>query len=940
MKSNLKKSNYRSILILTVAIITLTISGCSTSLSEGPNNLTVAEGFENPIGLHDQSPTFSWKLPVSKNIKSQSGYRIVVASNPKLLPNNADLWDSGDVKSDQSVWLMYEGSPLQSRQKAYWKVMFTDQDGNPSAWSEISNFELGLLSNKDWHAKWISLATEIKSDTSKFNYSGKGVYNTKEGPARYKPQYLRKEFNLNSEIDQARLFISSKGLFEAQINGRKVGNDVMVPGWTPYKKRIETLSYDVTDYLHDSKNTIGVIVGEGWYSGRIGYNRNYWINKPLPRIICQLELSYKNGEKEIIQSDSEWRGSRNGPLRFSGIYDGEVYDANLEITGWSSPGFDAGSWLEVETEEIDPGVQLVPKRHAAVTNKAELPTLKVTNPESGRFVFDLGQNMVGVPKLLIPVKKNQKVTIRFAEMLQQDGKMYTANYRSAKSTDYYIPNADGEISWQPKFTFHGFRYVELSGFDEDKQPEKSWVTGIVQYSDFEKAGKFNSSHDKLNKLQQNINWGLRGNLFDIPTDCPQRDERLGWTGDAQVIAPTSMFNSDVHAFWASWLQSVREEQGEDGSIPFVVPNILGNSSSSGWADAATVIPWEMYFRTGDLKILEDNYEMMKGLVGYYKSKAENYIADVNTFGDWLQPYLLGTGRYKNSGDTPQDLIGTAYFAHSVRLTFQAAEVLGKTEEVSDLKKLLDDVRDAFENEFIDSNGKLTTENETQTGYLMALGFDLVSEETAQKVLPHLIRKIKDADDHLRTGFLGTPLLAIVLDKYDHSDLMYTILLKETYPSWFFSINQGATTMWERWDSYTIKDGFHTAGMNSFNHYAYGAIGQWMYERIAGIAPLEAGYKKVRIAPVPGDQLDFAEASYNSIYGEVSSAWKKVGNGLELKVTIAPNTTAQIIIPIKEGKKLLINGKEISNQLDITLVKRSNTHIELEALPGSYLFKMD
>jgi alpha-L-rhamnosidase len=740
------------------------------------------------------------------------------------------------------------------------------------------------------------------------------------------------------------LYISAKGLFEAQINGKKVGNDVLVPGFTPYKKRIETLSYDVSKYINNKTNTIGIILGEGWYSGRLAWAKDLWPPKPRPKAICQLEITYDNGEKEIIISDDNWRGTRNGPIRFSGIYDGEVYDANLEITNWSTPNFNDTYWEKVKSYNLDSSIQLVPKSHQAVTNKEELPTLTISNVGSGRFIFDLGQNMVGVPLIKMPVIKDQTVTIRFAEMLNQDGTLYTDNYRNAKSIDFYTPKANAEISYLPKFTFHGFRYVELSGFDASKQPDKSWVTGIVQYSDFEATGTFTSSHEKLNKLQKNISWGLKGNLVDIPTDCPQRDERLGWTGDAQVITPTSIFNNHMHAFWASWLKSMREEQGKSGNIPVVIPNVLFDpkkgdmssrfSTSSGWSDAATIVPWEVYFRTGDTKILRDNYEMMKGLLDFYKSMSSNHIVEMFTFGDWLQPHRENNG---SSSDTKPELINTAYYARSIDITMKTAEVLGNKKDANNLKVLRDSVRVAFETEFIDDEGKLTTEYETQTGYLMALGFDLVTEETAQKILPHLIRKIKDADNHLRTGFLGTPLLATVLSKYNRADLMYTLLFKETYPSWFFSINQGATTMWERWNSYSHKDGFGDAGMNSFNHYAYGAIGQFMYECIAGINPLEPGYKKILIAPMPGEMLEHAKAEYNSLYGKISSAWKKIDNGLELDVTIPPNTSGKIVIPIREGQSVTLYNKEIANNTDVKVIEKNDTNIVLAVMPGSYEF---
>lgn len=900
-----------------------TSCGRSVSEIEAPMDLVVGEGFKNPIGFHDSSPSFSWKLPLNEAVKSQSAYRIVVASKPGLLPNNADLWDTKKVISNQSVWNKYQGNLLESRQKVYWQVMFWNQDDNSSDWSQLSNFELGLLHNKDWNAHWIGLPAVEKRDTSDAGYYF------------HKPQYLRKQFSLKGKIDRARLYITSKGVFEAQVNGQKVGNDVMTPGWTPYKKRIETLSYDVTKKLTQGENAIGVILNEGWYSGRIAYSRDFVGLTPMPYLICQLEITFQNGEQKIVYSDASWKGTINGPIRFSDIYQGEDYDANFEMLGWSTPDYNAKSWVPVEEKPIDSEIKLLPKRHAAVKDKMELATLAITEPEPGKFVFDLGQNMVGVTELNIPVKKNQKVTIRFAEMLQQDGKIYTANYRSARSTDYYIPNKDGEISWRPKFTFHGFRYVELSGFDVKATPETSWVKGIVQYSDFDEAGTFASSHKKLNKLQSNITWGLQGNFFDIPTDCPQRDERMGWTGDAQVFAPTSIFNSNVHAFWSSWLQSVREEQFDDGSIPYVVPNNRGTSSSSGWADAATVIPWEIFFRTGDIKVLEENYEMMKGLVGYYSSKAENYIANVRSFRDWLQPYPSDGD---NRGDTPQDLIGTAYYARSVDMTLKAATILDYKDDINELKDLRDAIRIAFADKFLDKNGKLTTPHETQTGYLMTLGFDLVSADLAQKVLPHLIAQIENADKHLRTGFLGTPLLAPVLHRYGQTDLMYEILFKESYPSWFYSINQGATTMWERWNSYSHEDGFGEVSMNSFNHYAYGAIGQWMYEGIAGISPLEPGYKKILIAPTPGRQLEFAKAEYNSVYGQISLSWKKVNNGLELKVSIPPNTRAKVVIPIAKGAGLLLDGKEITSGTDVQVMERSDKSILLNIVPGSYIFR--
>ena len=511
--------------------------------------------------------------------------------------------------------------------------------------------------------------------------------------------------------------------------------------------------------------------------------------------------------------------------------------------------------------------------------------------------------------------------------------LYTENYRTAKSTNYYIAGKTGIADYLPKFTFHGFRYVELSGFDKNAVADRTWVTGIVQHSDFETMGTFTSSHDKLNQLQSNIEWGLRGNFYDIPTDCPQRDERAGWTGDAQVFAPTSYYIADVHSFWMSWLQSAREEQFENGGIPIVVPNITGDRISPGWGDAATIIPWEAFIRTGDKKALKENFSMMKRWVGFYQSIAKDNIVDMFGFGDWLQPYSSGGNR----GDTSMDIIATVFYAQSISLTMKAAGVLGYEEDEMELKALLSKVRTAFEETFFDADGRIKDRKETQTAYLLAIGFNLLSDDMTEKAIPHLLSLIEEADNHLRTGFLGTPLLAPVLDKIGRIDLMYEILFKETYPSWFYSINQGATTMWERWNSYSHEDGFGNAGMNSFNHYAYGAIGQWMYERIAGISILEPGYKKIHIVPEPGGPLTSARGTCESPYGRILSEWQLRNNEFRLHVIIPPNTTAEIVTPEIAGDDIMIARKKIAAIKGVTEAKIHDDRIIIKVIAGNYNF---
>jgi alpha-L-rhamnosidase len=938
--------------------------------AQAPRDLVVGEGFSDPLGFHDASPVFSWKLPASRPGIAQRAYQVVVASSPDLLPDRPDLWDSGRVASAQSVDVAYQGAPLNSRQALSWQVRCWDEEDEPSAWSAPARMELGLLANADWEGQWIRVAPDgagtepaqpakivieravygvadddarqvdltemlrervargesrllVDNDLAgtdpaygtvkilRITYRRDGELVTSElregtrfdlargeevtGSTRFIPEYLRKSFRMEGGVARARLYITARGLYEAYLNGRRVGEDCLAPGFTPYGKRIETLTYDVTDQVQAGENVLGVVLGEGWYAGALMGKREVYPDR-MPHVLVQLEVTGADGETRRIVSDPSWRGTREGPIRFSGIYDGETYDARREMPGWNRPGFDDAGWRPVIGEPLDPAVTLAPKRHHPVRAIRELRPIGITEPAPGRFVFDLGQNMVGWPRLQIPVQRNVPITVRFAEMLQQDGTLYTENYRGARSTDQYTAAETGTVTWQPAFTFHGFRYVELSGFPDGARPANDWVTGVVLHSDFPEAGTFASSHAKLNQLHQNTRWGLWGNFLDIPTDCPQRDERLGWTGDAQVFAPISLFLCDVHSFWMSWLQSMREDQHPDGAVPNVVPNVLNDHSGGpGWADAATVIPWELYVRTGDRNALAENFDLMRGWVGWYASEARDFIVDVNAYGDWLQPYPLN-GR--TQGDTPRTLIGTAYFAHSADLTARAARLLDQPDEAARLEELARQVRDAFTRTFFDDSGRLTTDPETQTGYLLALGFDLLPEAVRPAAAAHLVRLVEAADGHLRTGFLGTPLLAPVLDRFGYIDLAYGALFKDTYPSWFFSIDQGATTMWERWNSYSHADGFGDAGMNSFNHYAYGAIGQWMVERIAGLAPdpAQPGYKHFFIQPIPGGPLTSASAEYETRYGTAQSGWSLQDQLLTLHVTIPPNTTATVVFP--------------------------------------------
>ena len=843
-----------------------------------PEKLVVGAGFVDPLGFHNPTPAFSWKLP--EGTKAQTAHRVVAASRADLLPDNADLWDSGMVISDQSVWLPYGGNPLASRHRVFWQVQFWNEEGTQSGWSPAARFELGLLSSRDWKAKWIRPKDQPDSDKEPVSW-------------------LRREFPVSGKIESARLYATARGLFEIHLNGEKVGQDCFVPGWTSYANRIDTLMYDVTESLQKGGNTLGVQLGMGWYAGRLAWKEKKNLYGKYPELLLQLEITYSDGTEETVLSDENWKASWNGPIRSSSIYDGEEYDARMEMPGWDKSGYNDSSWGVVLTGTELGSVQLVPKPFTPVRATEELSVQAITEPEPGRYVFDLGQNMVGWAKLNIPVEKDQTITARFAEMLNQDGTLYTENYRSAKSTDSYTASKTGDISWLPTFTFHGFRYVELSGFPAGTKPATDWVKGEVLHSDLPRTGTFESSHEKLNQLQSNIAWGQRGNFVDIPSDCPQRDERLGWTGDAQVFCPTSMFNYDCFAFWKSWLDTARNDQLPDGRIPDVVPDVIGRVESPGWMDVGTFMPWDLYVRTGDIDVLADNYGMMEGLVGWYRNRStNNLITKIRGYGDWLQPYAINPESSGRKGDTPLPFLGSAFYAHSTEILANTARVLEKSADAERLDAEVLAVKQAIAEHYFDADGKVKNAPETQTAYLLAIAFDLISGDLQDKAVNHLVRLVHDADDHLRTGFLGTPYIASVLDRTGHTDLAYKVLFKETYPSWFYSINQGATTMWERWNSYSHTDGFGKASMNSFNHYAYGAIGQWMYERIAGLAPDPAhpGYKHFFIHPTFGTQLDWARAELETPYGKAASGWKRDGGKILLDVVVPPNTTATVEFP--------------------------------------------
>ena len=722
--------------------------------------------------------------------------------------------------------------------------------------------------------------------------------------------YFRKEFTLKKAVQCAKIVATAKGIYVLSLNGKRLSDAEFLPGWTDFNKRMYYHEYDATSALISGENVIGVQLGDGWYAGYLGWDPGRQNYGKYLEFLFSMEIVYEDGSSEIIASDHNWKASE-GPIRSSDFYHGEHYDARMEMPNWNLAGYPATEWNAVHSTVQTPLPELALAPHPPVKAIEELSPVDCWQVEQGRWIFDLGQNMVGRARIQVPSERGQVVTLRFAEMLEKDRTLYTANYRRAKSMDTYIcRGGSGFETWEPAFTFHGFRYVELSGLPDKCKPNHSWLTGVVLHSDIKRIGSFSCSNADLNQLQKNIVWGQKGNFLEVPTDCPQRDERLGWTGDAQVFCPTACFNFDVNTFFQKWMTDVRDAQRQDGGIPHVVPNILGahEYNSPAWADAAVVVPWEVYVRYGDISILEANFETMLKWIEYLKKNSPGWIRPDEGFGDWLQPYPSDEKNLR--GDTERALIGTAYFAYSTELTAKAAAALGKPELSQQLEQLHLEITQAFRERFWRGNHQLTSH--TQTAYLLALAFGLLENSQRAHAVENLVQLIENADGHLRTGFVGTPLINRVLSQFGRTDLAYDLLLKESYPGWIYSIRQGATTMWERWNSYSHDNGFGDASMNSFNHYAYGAIGQWMVETVAGLQPDPniPGYRHFFIAPEPGGNLTWAKAELETSHGVVASEWRMENDSLTIIAKVPSGTTATIIIPKAYRKKVIYQGESL------------------------------
>ena len=893
----------------------------------------------NPIGIDVLNPRLSWEILSDERGMHQTAYQIRVADEVENLRSVKNLlWDSGKISSDQSIHIEYQGSALKSGQRICCQVRIWDKKDQPTEWSEVAFWEMGLLKTSDWKAAWITL--EIEEDI------------TKSQPC----PFLRKEFALNKNIKSARAYVTSLGLYELHINGQRVGDEVFTPGWTSYFRRLQYQTYDITGLLSTGKNVVGAILGDGWYRGFIGWNmaRNYYGEKLA--LLLQIQVNYQDGTSEIIKTDSTWK-AKTGPILESDIYNGEIYDARLEMNGWSETGFDDQNWNPVKQINHSKKILVAPPG-PPVRKIQEITPIEIIKTPNGETVFDMGQNMVGWIRLRVTGEAGTTITLKHAEVLDKHGNLYTENLRKAKQRVQYILKGGKEEFFEPRFTFQGFRFVAVAGFPGE--PNLNSLTGIVIHSDMTPAGDFSCSDSMINQLQHNIQWGQKGNFLDVPTDCPQRDERMGWTGDAQVFAPTACFNFDAASFYTKWLKDVAVDQFPDGAIPHVVPDVLrtGGSTawediletksntpalpelkagaSAAWADAAVIVPWTVYLCYGDKRILAEQYRCMKGWIDYMKNKAgDSYLWNKGGhFGDWLA-YATNRSDYPGA-TTDKDLIATAYFAHSTNILQKAATVLNKKDDAQIYADLFEKIRQAFQAEFVTTNGRLTSN--TQTAYSLALAFNLLPENLKAKAAERLAEDVKNFK-HITTGFVGANLISQALTDNGYLDLAYMLLNRKEYPSWLYPITKGATTIWERWDGIKPDGSFQDPGMNSFNHYAYGAIGNWLYRVVAGIEidPESPGYKHFIIRPRPGGGLTSASAKHHSMYGTIESSWKLENRKFSLSVTIPPNTTTTIFLPDARLNEVTESGKPVKNAMGILNYFQEENAVKIEAGSGRYIF---
>jgi len=921
----------------------------------------------NPLALDERQPRFEWRLESDERGQGQSAYRLLVASSPaKLARGEGDLWDSGLVKTSAASQIAYAGRPLTSRQQAFWKVKVWDANWRESAWSAPASWSMGLLRPEDWQAQWIS-------------FRDASVLHTNRGQLHLPPaRHYRREFQAAKPIRRAMIYASALGLYELELNGQRVGDAFFTPGWTDYRRRVYYQAYDVTSQVRRGANALGATVADGWYAGYVAYGllvgygphktgRN--IYGKTPALLAQLEIEYTDGSREVIATDANWRTTDAGPIREADFLMGEFYDAHRELPGWSRPGFDDRGWtpairaeengsLKAPFYEGDKKVSekefgfIRPARMEAypappVRHIQELKPVAVTEPKPGVYIFNLGQNFAGNVRLKVRGPAGTKITLRYGEMLHPDGRLMTENLRKARATDYYLLKGDpkGEV-WTPRFTFHGFQYVEVTGYPG--KPGVEAITGLVMHSDTPLTSGFECSDPMANRLFQNIVWTQRANFLELPTDCPQRDEREGWMGDAQIYASTATYNADVAAFFNKWLREVEEAQLPGGAYPDYCPWPFqhGKAFAAAWTDAGIIVPYTIWKVYGDTRLIERLWPSMTRFMDWRRQCSPDLRGrkhpDANTWGDWLNL----------NEPTPIEFIDAAYFKWDANLMSQMARAIGRTNEANEYYGLQAKIAAQFARDFRQPGG-LALKVDTQTAYALAIDFGLWPSLFYDRAAQILADKIARNDYRMATGFLGTKPLLPALSAHGQHDLAVRLFQSRRFPSWGFEVEQGATTIWERWDSFTKEHGFNgaqgnqNASMNSFSHYSFGAVGEWMFRTLAGIDTDGPGYRRILIRPLPPrpdsnperPPIHWVKAHYDSPAGRIVSAWKLENQEFTLAVTIPPNTTATVWVPMAQGATLTESGRPLTSAKGVGVARHESGCAVLSVGSGQYHFQV-
>ncbi|MCY2991476.1 MAG: family 78 glycoside hydrolase catalytic domain [Planctomycetota bacterium] len=959
---------------LCLSLVTLLCPGPTNRAQEQPEAAAPGPGLlptylrceylANPLGIDETSPRLSWLVVSSERGQRQTAYRILVASREELLgQDRGDLWDTDKVASDQTAAVVYDGRPLESRQNCFWKVKVWDRSGQESPWSRPTFWSMGLLQPEDWQAQWISFR-----DTSP-------VHNDRQQLCLPPTRHYRKEFRAAKPIARATVSASALGIYELHLNGQRVGQDFFTPGWSDYHRRVYYNTYDVTKLMRQGANTVGGIVADGWYAGYVGYGLlvGYGPNKAgrnfygkTPAILAQLEIEYTDGSREMLGTDPSWQVSSDGPFREADLIMGETFDARLERADWCTPG-GAADWqwqaaIRAEdngrtkatfydtrgAREVELGFQLPPRLQAysapPIRVTELLPAQRLTEPQPGTYIFDLGQNFAGIVRLQLRGPAGTRVQIRYGEMLHPDGRLMTENLRRARATDTYILRgaSDGE-SWEPHFTYHGFQFVELTGLPA--KPALDAVRGVVIHNVTPLIGSWACSDDVLTRFWKNTQWTQRANFVELPTDCPQRDERLGWMGDAQVYIRAASYNADVAAFFTKWLDDLEEAQRDFGAYPDYCPYPMAHGApqktfGTAWTDAGIICPWTVWKVYGDTRVIERHWASMRRFMDWRRKSAPDLrgVSIGNTWGDWL-----------NVGEaTPIEYIDACYHALDAKLMADMADAIGRSADAEAYRKLFADIRAVVQQDYVRPGGTLTVD--TQTAYVLALWIGLLPDDLQASAAARLAEKIAKNEYRMATGFLGTKPLLPVLTANGHHDLAVRLYQSRKFPSWGYEVINGATSVWERWDSYTKADGFgrHNAGMNSFSHYSFGAVTEWMFRDLAGIDTDGPGFQRLLIRPGPPtsgsnpDQqpVDWVQAEYTGLHGRIVSHWKRDGARFDLHVVIPANTTATVLLPTKAADGIQEGGRPLGEVSGVKFLRMEGARAVLAAESGTFDFLSD